>query len=163
MEHRFQSEDLNPLSPERGESMTFIEQLRWGKTPVCPYCGSKRVSRFKHEPRFHCNSCNRSFSATVNTIFHNTHIPLQKWFRALLLFRENRKPLSVRRLAAEIGVSKNTAFHMLSRLKQAFTGFGDQIFPAPDRESVHRNAFTKTKNIQREILRTLVKQLLEFT
>lgn len=67
--------------------------------------------------RHHCNDCFTSYSVTVGTIFHKTHVDLQKWFRAILLFQTSSGSISVRKLALEIGVSKNTADQMLKRLR----------------------------------------------
>ncbi|MFO7840548.1 MAG: transposase [Fidelibacterota bacterium] len=155
--------ELKQHFPDNQESLSLIEQLRWGKTPFCPYCGSKRISRFKRENRFHCNVCNTSFSATVNTFFHNTRIPLQKWFRAMLLFYEEQKPLSVRRLAADIGVNKNTACVMLSRLKTVFSEFGMRLNGRSHRKPFCRDMEYRIKENNPEILLLLLKRLLEFS
>ncbi|MDZ7796920.1 MAG: IS1595 family transposase [Candidatus Marinimicrobia bacterium] len=150
-------------SPDSKESLSLLEQLRWGKTPFCPYCGSERISRLKRENRFHCNVCNTSFSATVNTFFHNTRIPLQKWFRAMILFYEEQKPLSVRRLASDIGVNKNTAWLMLSRLKAVFSEFGMRLNGRSHGKPMCRNMEYKIKENNPEILLLLLKKLLEFS
>lgn len=69
--------------------------------------------------RHHCNACNTSFSVTVNTIFHNTRIPMQKWLAAITLYMEDEKKITVRKLADALEVNKNTAWAMLNRLKEA--------------------------------------------
>jgi hypothetical protein len=45
-------------------------------------------------------------------MFHKTKVDLQKWFFAVC-----QSNLSARKLAREIGVTKNTASFMLSRIK----------------------------------------------
>jgi transposase-like protein len=163
MEHSYGFQELKRLFPGKRESMRFIGRLRWGTSPHCPYCGSRRISPFRNEDRYHCNACNISFSATVNTIFHNTRIPLQKWFRALLLFRVSRRPLSVRRLAAEIGVNKNTACNMLSRMRTVFRDIG--VFPdnTADGRRPSRDREGKLEGQIIEILQSLLRRLLEFS
>jgi len=73
----------------------------------------------KRQFRHHCNACNISFSVTVNTVFHNTRIPMQKWLAAVVLYGENDKKITVRKLAEVLEVNKNTAWTMLNRLKDA--------------------------------------------
>jgi transposase-like protein len=111
---RSQCTDLN-----RRECIKLLEQSRWGEQPQCPYCGSRRASSIEKGLRHHCNDCFTSYSVTVGTIFHKTHVNLQKWFRAVLLVQASLSNISVRQLALEIGVSKNTAARMLKRLRGA--------------------------------------------
>ena len=56
---------------------------------------------------------------TVGTLFHGTRVELLKWFQAIRLVLNSPNPPSVRQLAAQVGVSKNTAASMLHRLKKA--------------------------------------------
>jgi transposase-like protein len=160
MEKHFDPGEIKKIFSGNEASLRFLETLRWGKTPVCPHCGSCRVSRLKRELRYHCNACNISFSATVNTPFHNTRIPLQKWFRALILLFENNNRLSARRLAAEIKVNKNTAWQMLSRLKK--TSVNKAVAPKKsiDLENIFmsvKKEYTKTSiDILKKILRRML-------
>ncbi len=119
--------DLKILFPDNVSSMKFLENLRWGKTPKCPHCGSDRVTSFKKDNRHHCNACNISFSATVNTVFHNTRIPLHKWFETVSLMFDNKQKISARKLASEINVNKNTAWQMLSKLNGAIEQTGKRL------------------------------------
>jgi transposase-like protein len=71
--------------------------------------------------RHHCNSCFTSYSVTVGTLFHQTHIDLQDWFKAIHLFLTSAEAVSTRKLAREIGVTKNTAASMIKRIRKAVT------------------------------------------
>ncbi len=139
--------DVYKLFPTRESCITFIETIRWRNNPVCPHCGSNRVSVMKQESRYHCNSCNISFSVTVKTLFHNTRIPLQKWFLAIDLFSKTSKNLSVRRLAEMIEVNKNTAWTMRNRLKKAFNEYGELLIQLVEsgEELLLKRAETGTK------------------
>lgn len=107
--------------PSNEVCLDHLAQIRWGDEPACPYCSSKRITKFKNEHRFHCNSCNTSFSVTVGTIFHKTKISLQKWFVAITLLLNARKGISARQLARDINVNKNTAWYLAMRIRKAFT------------------------------------------
>ncbi|MGJ3254613.1 MAG: transposase [Elainellaceae cyanobacterium] len=101
------------------ECIALLEQLRWSGQPRCPYCDSTNAAPLRRERRYHCNNCFTSYSVTVGTLFHKTHVELPKWFQAIkILISQNRK-VSIRQLAAEIGVNKNTASYMLIRFRKA--------------------------------------------
>lgn len=68
-----------------------------------------------YEYRYHCKHCRSSYSVTVRTLFHKSRVDLQKWFFAM-----NQSNASVRQLANEIGVTKDTASFMIYRIKKAY-------------------------------------------
>jgi transposase-like protein len=77
----------------------ILEQLRWNGKPCCPYCNSLQHRKLKGEQRYQCNECYTSYSVTVNTLFHQTHVDLEKWFAAIRLVLITNKTISVRELA----------------------------------------------------------------
>jgi transposase-like protein len=92
--------------------------LKWGKTPLCPYCNSKK-HRILIEGRYQCNECYTSYSATVGTIFHKTRVDLEKWYTAIPLIIKSGS-ISSRQLSKQIGVNKNTACRMIGIVKKAY-------------------------------------------
>jgi hypothetical protein len=64
---------------------------------------------------------------TVNTIFHHTHLPLQKWFLAISLILNAKKGLSARQLARDLKVNKNTAWFMGMRIRNAMFEQGELL------------------------------------
>lgn len=151
--------DLKILFPDKASSMRFLENLRWGKKPVCPHCGSDRVTSFKKEHRHHCNACNVSFSATVNTIFHNTRIPLEKWFAALALLFKSDKKVSARKLASEIDVNKNTAWQMLSKLNESIEKNNRHLEGERKLDAFFKD-MGKTVSLPLEGFKTVIRHLL---
>lgn len=109
------------MSLNHEECLALLEQIRWGGKPKCPYCESSNATAYKNERRYHCNECFTSYSVTVATLFHKTHVELQKWFVAIHLVLDSPEGISVRQLATEIGVNKNTASYMIERIHQAMT------------------------------------------
>ena len=101
------------------DCLIFLEEIIWRSKPVCPYCGGINPSNLIDEERYHCNRCNTSFSVTVNTIFHKTKIDLQKWFYAINLIFDENKIFSVRKLAKELRVHKNTAWLLKQKITEA--------------------------------------------
>lgn len=114
-----------PITPLRRQLSTetaclkHLEAVRWGKQPMCPYCTSPKVTRYRETPRYHCNSCDTSFSLTVRTIFHRSHVKLCTWFQALLALTNPMETISVRKLADELRLNKNTILQMKERIQRA--------------------------------------------
>ncbi len=105
--------------PTQNDCLAYLEQVRWQGTPKCPYCKSDNFTPLPKEHRYHCNNCNTSFSVTVHTIFHKTHMPLQKWFLAVTLILNAKKGVSARQLARHLHVNRNTAWRISMQIRDA--------------------------------------------
>jgi len=103
------------------ECLACLEDLRWNGKPVCPYCASVKASVYKNEHRYRCNECFTSYSVTVGTLFHKTHLGLQKWFSAILILQKLNPAISDRQLAKDIQVSRVTASKIAKKIKEADT------------------------------------------
>lgn len=110
--------------PSREAAVAHLETVRWPKGPICPNCGADTVAR-KTEPnqadRMQCWSCERSFSATVGTIFHNSHIDLQRWFLLISLMLNAKKGLSAIQAARDLEMRRPTVWSMMHRIRTAMT------------------------------------------
>ncbi len=105
--------------PANNDCIAHIEKVRWGNTPKCPYCKSGNSTPMPKEKRYHCNNCNTSYKVTVGTIFHHTHLPLQKWFLAITLIINAKKGIAARQLGRDLNVNKDTAWRMAMKIRQA--------------------------------------------
>ena len=103
--------------PNQESCITYLEKVRWGDTPTCPYCKSKQTVPLGNRHR--CYNCITSFSVTVGTIFHKTKIPLQKWFLAISLILNAKKSLSALQLSRDIEVNRNTAWRVSMQIRKA--------------------------------------------
>ena len=103
--------------PTQESCITYLEKVRWGDTPTCPYCKSKQTVPLGNRHR--CYNCITSFSVTVGTIFHKTKIPLQKWFLAISLILNAKKSLSSLQLSRDIEVNRNTAWRVSMQIRKA--------------------------------------------
>src|SRR5437870_8723485 len=104
-----------------------LEHLRWPDGVQCPRCKGKSFSRVHKRGLFDCNSCRHQFSVTAGTIFHDTHLPLQKWFMAIYLTVESKKGISANQMKRMIGVSYKTAWYLCHRIRAAMT----ELSPKP--------------------------------
>lgn len=107
--------------PTQDDCIAYLERVRWHGKPVCPYCNAQNSTPVKNETRHHCNNCNTTFSVTVGTIFHDTRLPLQKWFLALSLILNAKKGIAARQLGRDLKVNKNTAWLLAMRIRKAMT------------------------------------------
>src|SRR5262245_185318 len=83
-----------------GECRAYREELRWPNGVECPRCKGKSISRIKERKVLECNAldCRYQFSVTAGTIFHDSHLPLPKWFLAIFLITESKKGMSALQL-----------------------------------------------------------------
>lgn len=103
--------------PNESDCLDLVSKIIWLGIPVCPYCNQSNTTPLKN--RFHCNSCNNTFSPTVGNIFHRTRCDLRKWFLAIYLYQYSEVPMAARYLADKIDVTKDTAWLMLSKIRKA--------------------------------------------
>ncbi len=99
----------------------YLEELRWADGVTCPRCGSKSVSRVVKPRVFDCNSCRYQFSVTAGTIFHDSHLPLWKWFATIYLMVESKKGISANQMKRTLNVSYKTAWYLCHRIRAAMT------------------------------------------
>ncbi len=105
--------------PTQESCIAHLEKARWNGKPTCPYCGSTRTAPSQH--RYRCYACKTGFSVTVGTIFHHTHLPLQKWFLAISLILNAKKGISALQLSRDLDVNKNTAWRISMQIRKAMT------------------------------------------
>lgn len=114
--------------PTQDDCIKHLEKVRWLNGPTCPYCFSdKQIVKQKGENRYHCNNCRTGFSVTVNTIFHDTKVPLQKWFLAITLILNAKKGISAKQLQRDLKVTYKTAWYMAMRIRRAMLDQKDML------------------------------------
>jgi transposase-like protein len=104
-----------------------MEELRWPEGVECPRCDSKSIARMEDRHQYQCRSCRYQFSVTAGTIFHDTHLPLWKWFLAVYLIVESKKGISANQLKRMIGVSYKTAWYLCHRIRAALNEVDAQL------------------------------------
>lgn len=105
------------------QCLEHLEKIRWRGEPTCPYCTGRRVCRHvssdRKNQRWQCQDCHRAFAVTVGTIFHGTHIPLQKWFLVLGLMLNAKKSASSMQIARDLGMRQATVWSIMHRARVA--------------------------------------------
>src|SRR6266536_3585030 len=101
------------------ECRAYLEGLKWRDGVKCPRCQSEKISRIRERNQFDCDSCRYQFSVTAGSIFHDSHLPLPKWFAAVYLMCEARKGVSANQLKRTLGVAYKTAWYLCHRIRKA--------------------------------------------
>lgn len=99
----------------------YLEELRWPNGLKCPRCHSESISTIKERNQYDCNSCRYQFSVTAGTIFHDSHLPLWKWFLAVYMMIESKKGISANQIKRTIDISYKTAWFLCHRIRNAMT------------------------------------------
>jgi transposase-like protein len=97
----------------------YLEALRWPDGVKCPRCNSDKISRIKARRQFDCDGCRYQFSVRVGTLFHDSKLPLWKWFLAVYIMGESKKGVSANQLKRMLGVSYKTAWYLCHRIRSA--------------------------------------------
>ncbi len=129
-----------------------LEKMRWPNGVCCIKCGvtgedekgnprimkfttsestRERVSKKTGKVRtvsiparrlYECKDCGYQFSVTEGTVFHRSHISLEKWFAAIALILEAKKGISSLQVGRHLGVketnTKSTWF-LCHRIREA--------------------------------------------
>ena len=126
------------------QCLQYIEKMRWPDGIVrCPICGDKNVEKYerpatavrktrsKNRPEQKDNkrgwfyicreaSCRQQFSPTSGTIFHDTHLPLIVWFRAIALMLNAKKGINALQMKRDLGIGGyKTAWYLNHRIREA--------------------------------------------
>src|SRR5204862_7315333 len=101
------------------ECRAYMEELRWPDGIRCPRCNGGTISRIQKRDQFDCDSCRYQFSVMSGTIFHDSHLPLPKWFAATYLMCESKKGVSALQLKRTLKVAYKTAWYLCHRIREA--------------------------------------------
>jgi transposase-like protein len=128
----------NPIFSDEAKARAYFESVRWpGGVPVCPHCGvvgdaapvardedraAKRKKAGKSIERdglYYCRSCEKKFTATMGTVYEDSHIPLSKWMLATYLMNSCKRGVSALELQRQLGLgSYRTAWFMAHRIRE---------------------------------------------
>src|SRR5713226_9087517 len=113
--------------------LAFLAHMRWPDGVKCIACESLRITRIESKGKlnkktgtvgpdrklYQCNECRFQFTATTGTVYHDTHLPLSKWFLAIALITESKKGISANQLSRALGVQYRTAWYLAHRIRKA--------------------------------------------
>jgi transposase-like protein len=98
----------------------LLKRLRWPEGPRCVRCGNTEVVKLRTaKDLLYCKPCRYQFTVTSNTIFHDSHLSLVKWFVATYLMCESRKGMSANQIKRMLGTGYQTAWYLNHRIRAA--------------------------------------------
>ncbi len=110
------------------ECRQFLAKMRWPDGITCPKCGSyetpytitrKATSKNVKRTLYKCRACKKQFTATVGTIFEDSHVSLSKWFAAIYLMCSSKKGVSAHQIHRMLKVAYRSAWFMCHRIREA--------------------------------------------
>lgn len=134
--------ELRNRVTDEHDAYLLMEELRWGKDNArltCPHCGHDKAyflnpkggARGTGKPKadgkrtqsvrrvYKCAKCRKQFSVLTGTIFHGTKVSLADWLTVMVLMCSAKNGISAREVERLAGVTPETAWFMLHRLREA--------------------------------------------
>ena len=116
--------DVSKLTEDQARA-TF-ERIRWPDGPVCPHCGSVEATKLEGKAHrvglYKCKGCAEQFTATVNTIMEDSHLPIRTWLMAFAVLCSAKKGVSALQLQRQLDLgSYRTAWHLCHRIRHAMS------------------------------------------
>lgn len=115
--HRFPTEEI---------ALLHLIKTRWPDGVRCVGCDHDKCWLIESKNKsgklrrlFQCAKCKLQFSATQGTLFHDSHLPLTKWFAAIALMADAKKGMSACQLQRHIGMTYKTAWYVCHRIREA--------------------------------------------
>ena len=126
--------EVNDKLKSDEQCVAYLESRRWPKGVRCVTCGGDKISRITSSSKkqivrklYQClePSCKQQFTATSGTLFHDSHLPLHKWFLAMAFMTQAKKGMSAKQLQAHLGLkSYQTAWYLCHRIRKAMAESG---------------------------------------
>jgi transposase-like protein len=111
--------------PTEEHALAYWMKTRWPDGVRCLACDHDKCYLIETKGKtgkvarlFECADCGLHFSATTNTLFHDSHLPLQKWFMAIAIMVEAKKGISASQMRRHIGVTYKTAWYLCHRIRE---------------------------------------------
>lgn len=117
------------------DAYRFIEELRWGDTPVCPHCGGTerisflnpnngvnrktRTGNASERRVWHCGPCRKQFSVITGTVMHGTKISVRKWLFVIYEMVANKNGIAAREIERKYDLTPKSAWFMTQRVREA--------------------------------------------
>jgi transposase-like protein len=138
METKFDADELNLVLlakkfSNENRARKLFEKLRWpnGK-PVCPHCkndgNAKPISKLTAKAGsrvsvrkgvYFCGACRKPFTATVGTVFEDSHVPLSKILMASFIICSSKKSVSAMQLSRMLKTTYRTSWFLAHRIRHA--------------------------------------------
>ena len=97
----------------------YLAACPWQDGFRCARCGKTVAFELHQRKLWQCKACAFQTSLTSGTLLHRTRLPLTVWFWAAYLMTTHTPGLSFVQLQRQLGISYETAWVLLHRLRRA--------------------------------------------
>jgi transposase-like protein len=119
--------DVHEMFSSDAKCRELLKRLRWPNGPECPRCKGPAVALQTSKDLLYCKDCDYQFTVTSGTVFHDSHLPLIKWFVATYLLCESRKGMSANQIKRMFGCGYKTAWYLCHRIRHAMKAVNDSM------------------------------------
>ncbi len=125
--------EITRMFPDDDTARAWIESVRWPEGPVCPHCGSHRITHpVAHKTMTHrCKDCRKWLSVRTGTPMQSSKLDLQIWVLAFYLLNTGLKGQASMKLHRDLGVTQKTAWHLAHRIRESWNENGGNMFSGP--------------------------------
>jgi len=128
--------------------------------------GKKVWVRVPSRTLYECRECGYQFAATTGTIFHDSHLALEKWFQAVALILEAKKGISALQVCRNLGIPETNykaIWYLCHRIREAMIEAGilsgvveaDETYLSPRKP---RKGFPKRKKQGTDVVLGMVER-----
>ena len=145
--------ELMEIYPTEETAIRYFERVRWGDNPYCVRCnGTNKITpQKKHVGRYWCGSCRKYFTARTGTPMEYGKVDLRKWLHVAYLLLTARKGVSSVQLSKEMGVTQNTAWYMLHRLRIGASKSREFLSGAVEVDETYIGGLEKNKHVSKKL------------
>jgi transposase-like protein len=135
---------VGSLERTEEECRRLLAELRWPDGICCPRCEGRAIGEIPARRRFYCRGCRHFFSLTSGTAFHNSHLPIWKWFLAIELLLDAEDGLPANELWQVLGGSYKTAWFAEHRIRAALSeAVGARAVPCAELDGSDRRIYER--------------------
>ena len=119
-------QDFLKAFPSEKKCLRFLKNKLWPNGPISPFDATSKVYK-RSDGQYRCKNTGRNFNVKTGTIFSRSRVPLTKWFLAIYHFENSSKGIASTYLAKIIGVTQDTAWHMLLKCRKCCSYIGGKL------------------------------------
>lgn len=114
---------------DEAAAVDFMEQQRWGMSPICPLCGGVKpykmtdsnTGKRQANYRWRCRDCKGQYTVRKGTVLEDSAIPLKHWAFAFWRAATSKKGVSALEIHRQTGLSYKSSLFLLHRIRYAMT------------------------------------------
>ena len=104
--------------PDEESCIEYLRKLRIDSGLICKKCSDSKFYWKKDRQMFECKKCKSRISVRNGTIFENSNLPLQLWFKTIHLISSTRKTFSASEIQRQLDFNNyETVWDVLHKIR----------------------------------------------